>query len=310
MGISQGKLALYVAAGGVQPKATLPVCLECVQSSRSLSPPLELLIVAFFLTQSRNRQRSLPIGSSLRRSSQTSNWRQVYWRVRRSIHEGDAQELPQHDHSIWRFRNFKGFPHSSQTSQCLPLFQWRHSRNRESAYATSPFSNLALIEFATQQGAVVLAGAIRAFQLTGIPLKDQRILFFGAGSSVSCSNLILRFPLEQLLTLDMILTFLGCWSRRNDYKVLPDAGNVWRRGKEQVLACRFQGKLLPSLFLTYLSSWLDSRQFRVSSLTIEETSSRNTSNTSLVQIPQLLVSLLSSKSSSTSNPPLSSVSVQ
>jgi malate dehydrogenase (oxaloacetate-decarboxylating)(NADP+) len=32
-------------------------------------------------------------------------------------------------------------------------------------------------------GAVILAGAIRAFKITGIPLKDQRILFFGAGSS-------------------------------------------------------------------------------------------------------------------------------
>lgn len=32
-------------------------------------------------------------------------------------------------------------------------------------------------------GAVILAGAIRAFQITGLPLRDQRILFFGAGSS-------------------------------------------------------------------------------------------------------------------------------
>lgn len=32
-------------------------------------------------------------------------------------------------------------------------------------------------------GAVILAGAIRAFKLNGKALKDQRIVFFGAGSS-------------------------------------------------------------------------------------------------------------------------------
>jgi malate dehydrogenase (oxaloacetate-decarboxylating)(NADP+) len=43
-------------------------------------------------------------------------------------------------------------------------------------------------------GAVVLAGAIRAFHLTQIPLKDQRILFFGAGSSgVGVAETIVKY---------------------------------------------------------------------------------------------------------------------
>jgi malate dehydrogenase (oxaloacetate-decarboxylating)(NADP+) len=50
-------------------------------------------------------------------------------------------------------------------------------------------------------GAVVLAGAIRAFALSEIPLKDQRILFFGAGSSgVGVAETICKYFEKQGMT--------------------------------------------------------------------------------------------------------------
>lgn len=52
-------------------------------------------------------------------------------------------------------------------------------------------------------GAVVLAGAIRAFAMTKIPLKDQRILFFGAGSSgVGVAETICKHFEKQGMTED------------------------------------------------------------------------------------------------------------
>jgi malate dehydrogenase (oxaloacetate-decarboxylating)(NADP+) len=52
-------------------------------------------------------------------------------------------------------------------------------------------------------GAVILAGAIRAFQVTGHPLKDQRIMFFGAGSSaVGVAETILHYFVSQGIPAD------------------------------------------------------------------------------------------------------------
>lgn len=52
-------------------------------------------------------------------------------------------------------------------------------------------------------GAVVLAGAIRAFALTKIPLREQKILFFGAGSSgVGVAETICKYFEKQGMTED------------------------------------------------------------------------------------------------------------
>jgi malic enzyme len=52
-------------------------------------------------------------------------------------------------------------------------------------------------------GAVVLAGAIRAFAQNGVALRDQRILFFGAGSSgVGVAETICKYFEKQGMSED------------------------------------------------------------------------------------------------------------
>ncbi|GEM12284.1 malic enzyme [Rhodotorula toruloides] len=138
MGISQGKLSLYVAAGGVNPKATLPVAIDFgTDNEKLLADPLY-------------------VGTRMRRLSEDKcmEFMEVFMR---EMHKTFPNMVIQHED--W------------QTPLAFPLLH----RNRD----LYPCFN----DDIQGTGAVVLAGAIRAFHLNGVALKDQKILFFGAGSS-------------------------------------------------------------------------------------------------------------------------------
>ncbi|GAA6032978.1 hypothetical protein JCM8097_000081 [Rhodosporidiobolus ruineniae] len=138
MGISQGKLSLYVAAGGVNPKATLPICLDFgTDNEKLLADPLYLGL----------RQRRLPEDQCIK-----------------FVEKFMAEMHKTFPNMIIQFEDFK-------TPLAFPLLA-----NHRDVY---PCFN----DDIQGTGAVVLAGAIRAFRLNGVPLKDQKILFFGAGSS-------------------------------------------------------------------------------------------------------------------------------
>ncbi|GAA6063694.1 hypothetical protein JCM10212_000273 [Sporobolomyces blumeae] len=138
MGISQGKLALYCAAGGVNPRATLPVCLDLgTDNEKLLSDPLYVGV----------RQRRVDDKATL----------EFVDRFMEEMHKNFPNMIIQFED----FATSKAFPILHKHRDAYPCFN-------DDIQGT---------------GAVVLAGAIRAFHLTGIPLKDQRILFFGAGSS-------------------------------------------------------------------------------------------------------------------------------
>ncbi|GAA5945963.1 hypothetical protein JCM10213_006206 [Rhodosporidiobolus nylandii] len=138
MGISQGKLSLYVAAGGVNPKATLPICLDFgTDNEKLLADPLYLGL----------RQRRLPEDKCIE-----------------FVDRFMAEMSSNFPNMIIQFEDFKtplAFPLLAKHRDVYPCFN-------DDIQGT---------------GAVVLAGAIRAFRQTGVPLKDQKILFFGAGSS-------------------------------------------------------------------------------------------------------------------------------
>lgn len=138
MGISQGKLALYCAAGGVQPKATLPICLDLgTDNEKHLSDPLYVGV----------RKRRVDDAATL----------EFVDRFMEEMHKNFPNMIIQFED----FATSKAFPILHKHRDVYPCFN-------DDIQGT---------------GAVVLAGAIRAFQLTGLPLKDQRILFLGAGSS-------------------------------------------------------------------------------------------------------------------------------
>ncbi|GAA5960500.1 hypothetical protein JCM3765_003657 [Sporobolomyces pararoseus] len=149
MGISQGKLALYVAGAGVQPQSTLPVMIDLgTDSEKLLSDPLYVGV----------RSRRVSDEKSL-------GFMDVFM----------AEMHKNFPNMIIQFEDWA-------TSKAFPLLH----KHRE----VYPCFN----DDVQGTGAVVLAGAIRAFQLTQIPLKDQRILFFGAGSSgVGVAETIVKY---------------------------------------------------------------------------------------------------------------------
>ena len=138
MGISMGKLSLYVGAGGINPRATLPIHVDFGTDNESLlTDPLYVGL----------RQPRLPD----------------------AVCEEFMQEFMEAMHAtfpnmIIQFEDF-------HTTLAFPLLT-----NHRDKF---PCFN----DDIQGTGAVVLAGVIRAFNLTGVPLKDQRIVFFGAGSS-------------------------------------------------------------------------------------------------------------------------------
>ncbi|POY76220.1 putative Malate dehydrogenase (oxaloacetate-decarboxylating) (NADP(+)) [Rhodotorula taiwanensis] len=157
MGISQGKLSLYVAGGGVNPKAlerlkagapgsplllrmpqTLPITLDFgTDNEKLLADPLYLGL----------RQRRLP-------DEDCEKFVEVFMKEMHATFPN----------MIIQFEDF-------HTTLAFPLLH----NNRE----IYPCFN----DDIQGTGAVILAGAIRAFRLNGVPLEDQKILFFGAGSS-------------------------------------------------------------------------------------------------------------------------------
>ncbi|GAA5821572.1 hypothetical protein JCM11251_000913 [Rhodosporidiobolus azoricus] len=138
MGISQGKLSLYVAAGGVNPKATLPICLDFGTDNETLlADPLYLGI----------RQRRLPEDKCI-------EFVDVFMKEMNKTFPN----------MLIQFEDFK-------TPLAFPLL----AKNRD----IYPCFN----DDIQGTGSVVLAGVIRAFAQNGVALKDQKILFFGAGSS-------------------------------------------------------------------------------------------------------------------------------
>ncbi|SCV73341.1 BQ2448_7267 [Microbotryum intermedium] len=138
MGISMGKLSLYVAAGGVNPKATLPIVVDFgTDNEKLLGDPLY-------------------VGMRQRRMSDVDceAWFEVFMK---EMHK----TFP---NMIIQFEDF-------HTTLAFPLLEKHRERY--------PCFN----DDIQGTGSVILAGAIRAFAQNGIPLKEQRILFFGAGSS-------------------------------------------------------------------------------------------------------------------------------
>ncbi|GAA5991350.1 hypothetical protein JCM5350_006993 [Sporobolomyces pararoseus] len=149
MGISQGKLALYVAGAGVQPQSTLPIMIDLgTDSEKLLSDPLYVGV--------RSRRVS---------DEKALEFMDVFM----------AEMHKTFPNMIIQFEDWattKAFPLLHKHRDVYPCFN-------DDIQGT---------------GAVVLAGAIRAFQLTQIPLKDQRILFFGAGSSgVGVAETIVKY---------------------------------------------------------------------------------------------------------------------
>ncbi|GAA6009498.1 hypothetical protein JCM11491_003579 [Sporobolomyces phaffii] len=149
MGISQGKLALYVAGAGVQPKSTLPICLDMgTDNEKLLSDPLYVGV--------RKRRVS---------DAETLEFLDVFMR---EMHKNFPDMIIQFED----FATPKAFAGLSKYGSTYPCFN-------DDIQGT---------------GAVVLAGAIRAFHLNQVPLKDQRILFFGAGSSgVGVAETIVKY---------------------------------------------------------------------------------------------------------------------
>ncbi|BGP42746.1 hypothetical protein JCM10450v2_006856 [Rhodotorula kratochvilovae] len=138
MGISQGKLSLYVAAGGVNPKAALPIAIDFgTDNEKLLADPLYVGL----------RQRRLA-------DDKCEEFMEVFMR---EMHKTFPNMIIQFED--WH------------TTLAFPLLH----KNRD----IYPCFN----DDIQGTGAVVLAGAVRAFALNGVPLKDQKILFFGAGSS-------------------------------------------------------------------------------------------------------------------------------
>ncbi|GAA5939675.1 uncharacterized protein JCM15063_005252 [Sporobolomyces koalae] len=149
MGISQGKLALYVAGAGVQPKSTLPVCLDLGTDNEALLSDPHYVGV---------RKRRVDDKSTL-------EFVDVFMR---EMHKNFPNMIIQFED----FATSKAFPILHKHRDVYPCFN-------DDIQGT---------------GAVVLAGAIRAFHLNKVPLKDQRILFFGAGSSgVGVAETIVKY---------------------------------------------------------------------------------------------------------------------
>ncbi|GAA5841738.1 hypothetical protein JCM3766R1_005167 [Sporobolomyces carnicolor] len=149
MGISQGKLALYVAGAGVQPQSTLPIMVDLgTDSEKLLSDPLYVGV----------RKRRVDDEKALA-------FMDVFME---EMHRNFPNMIIQFED----WATSKAFPLLHKHRDVYPCFN-------DDIQGT---------------GAVVLAGAIRAFQQSGIPIKDQRILFFGAGSSgVGVAETIVKY---------------------------------------------------------------------------------------------------------------------
>ncbi|KAG0144604.1 hypothetical protein CROQUDRAFT_47121 [Cronartium quercuum f. sp. fusiforme G11] len=153
MGISVGKLSLYVAAAGIRPWATVPICIDLgTDNEKNLSDP-------FYL------------GLRMRRRSKAEA--EIFMdEFMAAVHETFPELVIQHED----FATERAFDYLERYQSKYPMFN-------DDIQGT---------------GAVILGGFINAARLSAAAsqrdLKDQRIVFMGAGSAgVGVAQQLLSF---------------------------------------------------------------------------------------------------------------------
>ncbi|KAI8843978.1 hypothetical protein BJ741DRAFT_589708 [Chytriomyces cf. hyalinus JEL632] len=138
MGIPMGKLSLYVAAGGFNPKKTLPITLDLgTNNSKNIDDP-------FYLgsKQPRADDKTFHCFIDAVMVALTKRWPSL----------------------LVQFEDFS----SEHAFETLDRLRDKYFMFNDDIQGT---------------GAVILSGFINALNLSGVPLKDHRILFVGAGSA-------------------------------------------------------------------------------------------------------------------------------
>lgn len=153
MGISVGKLSLYVAAAGIRPWATIPICLDLgTDNEKNLNDPLYL-------------------GLRMKRRSKEES-QEFMDEFMAAIHAEFPELVIQHED----FATERAFDYLKRYQHNYPMFN-------DDIQGT---------------GAVILGGFINAARqsaaASGKDLKDQRIVFMGAGSAgVGVAKQLLSF---------------------------------------------------------------------------------------------------------------------
>ena len=174
MGIPVGKLALYTGCAGIRPEKTLPLTIDLgTNNERLLKDPLYM-------------------GSKMHRVSEKEELKfldelmialnQTWPGYVDSAGEARAERLLIQFRIVVQFEDFKNpFP-------ALEKYQYKYSMFNDDVQGT---------------GAVILAGIINALKVTGIPVKDQRAVFLGAGSAgTGVAKQIVDYFARQGLTED------------------------------------------------------------------------------------------------------------
>ncbi|ORX94163.1 hypothetical protein K493DRAFT_337930 [Basidiobolus meristosporus CBS 931.73] len=159
MGIPVGKLQLYVAAAGIDPRKTLPICLDFgTNNQKNLDDPL-------YIGLRRNRPED-------------PEFYQAVDTVLASLNKAFPKMLIQ-------FEDFS----SEHAFELLDRHRERYLSFNDDIQGT---------------GAVILSGFINAVREVGIPAKQHKLLFFGAGSAgVGVAKQIMDyFVLEHGMTED------------------------------------------------------------------------------------------------------------
>lgn len=158
MGISVGKLQLYIAAAGIDPKRVLPICVDFGTDRKSL------LQSPFYLglRQARPTTPPPPAGTTItdeaaEKGREGSPFHKVMDKVLYTLNKRFPEMLIQ-------FEDFS-------TEHAFQLLA-RHVNNY-----------CCFNDDIQGTGAVILSGFVNAVREVGRPLKEHRILFFGAGSA-------------------------------------------------------------------------------------------------------------------------------
>ncbi|KAK5015033.1 hypothetical protein LTR39_002830 [Cryomyces antarcticus] len=176
MGIPVGKLALYTACAGIRPDATLPLMLDLGTGNKALrEDPLYLGSRREKVTPDEEREFLDELMAAL-----TERWPgcvQSY-----IILCSQCSKLSDLDSIVIQYEDFKNpFPSLERYRDTYTMFN-------DDIQGT---------------GAVILAGFINAVKTSGIPAKDQRAVFLGAGSAgVGVAKQIVQFFINEGLTED------------------------------------------------------------------------------------------------------------
>ncbi|KAI9872456.1 MAG: hypothetical protein M1830_001603, partial [Pleopsidium flavum] len=184
MGIPVGKLALYTGCAGIRPEATLPLTLDLGTNNKALrDDPLYLGSRREKITTEEEKAFLDELMTAL-----TEKW--PGWLSSRlptiyivKFLDHPLQEVAlTHDSIVIQFEDFKNpFP-------ALERYRNRYTCFNDDIQGT---------------GAVILAGIINAVKRTGVPVKDQRAVFMGAGSAgVGVAKQIVEFFTREGLTED------------------------------------------------------------------------------------------------------------